>query len=227
MTRSDAASAITDAVAAENAYAAFLFCCKRNDKTACACLASLSGRDVQLRSARDKSGNTLLHAAVSRGCCQAAEMLIRAGLSAGVLNNNAKSAMALAEDFRVYGSGYRKTFEFLQRQPALPRSPAKASPTSGAAPKLEEPPQDSPAAPPSSLDQRRMAMAAIVPASPLVGQSVARLAAGGDWEEGLVLCDDGSKGLVVKFEGRAAEHHPESVVRASWYRAIATRASIS
>lgn len=102
----------------EDAYTNFLYCCRRSDKTACACLASLAERGVNLRTARDKSGNTLLHAAVSRGCRQGAEMLVNAGLSAGVLNNNAKSAMALAEDFRVYGAGYRKTFEFLQKAPA-------------------------------------------------------------------------------------------------------------
>jgi len=96
-----------------NTYAAFLYCCKRNDKIACACLGSLKKRGVVLKNARDKGGNNLLHAAVSRGCSLATGLLCKWGLGTGLLNNNAKSAMALAEDYRVYGAGYRKAYEVM------------------------------------------------------------------------------------------------------------------
>jgi len=101
----------------EDAYATFLYCCKRNDKTASACLKALKKRGVNLHKARDRGGNNMLHAAVSRGACMAAKLLVGWGLGTGALNNNAKSAMALAEDYRVYGAGYRKTFELLQQAP--------------------------------------------------------------------------------------------------------------
>jgi hypothetical protein len=109
----------------EDAYAAFLYCCKRNDKTACACLVSLKRRGVDLQNARDPHGNNLLHAAVSRGCCQSAGLLVGYGLTTGTLNNNAKSAMQLADDYRVYGAGYRKTFELLKEAPTAGVSAAE------------------------------------------------------------------------------------------------------
>ena len=52
---------------------------------------------------------------------------------------------------------------------------------------------------------------AVIPASALLGRNVARIASNGEWEEGLVLCDDGPKGLVVKFP-TGPEHHSESMV---------------
>lgn len=47
--------------------------------------------------------------------------------------------------------------------------------------------------------------------SEFLGRNIARLVKNGGWEEGLVVCDDGTKGLVVKF-GRGQEHHPVSAV---------------
>ena len=227
----------------EDCYAAFLYCCKRNDKTACACLKSLKKRGIHLQSCKDRAGNNMLHAAVSRGACMAARLLVGYGLGTGALNNNAKSAMALAEDYRVYGAGYRKTFELLQQAPeanseeqkvippaqrtlacaSQPRltaavwsqdgQAANADPTSAAAVKSEDAASnDAAAEAPKEAKLFTDPCPELEPASEFLGRNIARVVKNGGWEEGLVVCDDGQKGLVVKF-GRGQEHHTHSTVK--------------
>ena len=110
-------------------FTSFLMESRKGDAAATAYLKKLLKRGVQLTTVHDTRNNSLLHQAAARGCAQAAQLLLQHGLDVTAMNNQAKTPLAIAEDFRKYGAHYKAVYAVLVQAEKPERPPGTTDAT--------------------------------------------------------------------------------------------------